>query len=80
MSMAMKMSDGNPGALTVVMSIYQHVENIDPMGALGGFGPILSLDTLGIYGPDVWMLYKFLTGYCIGLDTLPIEVKVDESD
>lgn len=58
MSMAMKMSDGNPGALTVVMSIYKHVEHIDPMGAMGGFGPILSLDTLGIYGPDIWMLYK----------------------
>ena len=54
-----KLSEGNPGALSVCIAIFNQGATIDPdAGALGGFGPLLSLDTMGIYGPRIWMLYK----------------------
>ncbi len=62
MSMIMKLSEGNPGALTVCMSAFQNAYEIDPIGALGGLAPMLALDTLGIYGPRIWMLYKDVCG------------------
>lgn len=31
---------------------------IDPDAAFGGFGCLLALDTLNIYGPRIWMLFK----------------------
>jgi len=33
-------------------------EQIDPQQVFKGLGPILFLDTLKIYGPRIWMLYK----------------------
>ena len=58
----MKMSEGNPGAMTVCMNILDGGEKIDPDGALGGLGAILMLDTLGIYSSRIWMLYKDVCG------------------
>jgi hypothetical protein len=53
------MSDGNPGALTVLMELLKPQTNeIDPDSLLGGFGSILSLDTIGIYGTDIYVLYN----------------------
>lgn len=49
MDMMMTMSEGNPGALTVLMQMMQ-----DPRG----FMDILLLDTLDIRGSKVWMLYS----------------------
>ena len=57
-----KMSEGNPGALTVCLGILEHGEKIDPDNAMGGLGVILSLDTLGLYGSKIWMLYKDACG------------------
>jgi hypothetical protein len=54
----MKMSDGNPGALTVLMEIFKYSGAIDPNDYMPGFGPILSLDTYGIYGSSIWVLYN----------------------
>jgi hypothetical protein len=53
-----KMSEGNPGALTVCLGILEHGEKIDPDNAMGGLGIILSLDTLGLYGSKIWMLFR----------------------
>jgi len=53
-----KISEGVPGALRICMEILQRGESIDPDGALGGLGILLSLDTLKIYGSRIWMLYK----------------------
>lgn len=54
-----KMSEGNPGALTVVMQLLgPQGAQIDPDAWLGGLGAVLALDTLGLYGPKIWMLYK----------------------
>lgn len=53
-----KMSEGNPGALTVCLLIMTKGEQIDPDNAMGGLGAVLFLDTLRLYGPKIWMLYK----------------------
>lgn len=52
------MCDGNPGALSVCTQLLKEGEHIDPDNAFGGFGHILTLDMLGVYGPSIWMLYK----------------------
>lgn len=56
--MLIAMSDGNPGAMSIVAMLYREGGAIDPDSALGGLGPILFLDTLGIYGSRIWMLCK----------------------
>jgi len=58
MEAVLKIAEGNPGALRVCMELYQHTGNIDPDSAFGGLGSILALDSLGIYGSKIWMLYK----------------------
>jgi len=53
-----KLSEGNPGAMTVIMNCVESSPQIDPQCALGPLGPILSLDSLGIYAEKIWMLFK----------------------
>ena len=53
-----KMSDGNPGALTTLMQIHEENHKIDPQDFMKGLGPILSLDSMGIYGTDIYVLYN----------------------
>jgi hypothetical protein len=57
MDVVMKMSDGNPGAMQVIMQMLQP-NDIDPDNGLGGLGPILLLDTYGIYGTDIYILHS----------------------
>jgi len=49
--------EGNPGALRVCLEILAD-NTTDLDNSLGGFGVLLSLDTLHIYGSRIWMLYK----------------------
>lgn len=58
MDALVKMSDGNPGALTAMQNMLMQGENIDPQGALGGTGAILDLDTWEIYGSDIYILWN----------------------
>jgi len=58
MEIMLEMSEGNPGAASVLMQILDKGEKIDPQGMFGGLGAILDLDTHGIYGPRIWMLFK----------------------
>jgi hypothetical protein len=58
MSVVTKMSDGNPGAVNILMQILHRSEKIDPDGAMDGFGPIFLLDTYGIYGTDIYVLHN----------------------
>lgn len=59
MDVVMKMSDGNLGAMKVLMNILSPDSNeIDPDNVMGGMGVILSLDTHGIYGTDIYILYN----------------------
>lgn len=58
LDMFVKMSDGNPGALNVLMDLFKIESSIDPDSALGGIGSILSLDSYGIYGSDIYILHN----------------------
>jgi hypothetical protein len=57
-SAIIKLADGNPGAITVMMHMLRISESVDPDAAIGAIAPIFSLDSLGIYGSRIWMLYK----------------------
>jgi hypothetical protein len=56
--MIIVLSEGNPGAVTVMSRLFQEAPSIDPQAALGGYGYLFDLDALSIYGPRIWMLYK----------------------
>ncbi len=53
-----KMADGNPGALSAMIEMLKHGETVDPQCFMGGMGAILSLDTLGIYGTEIYILWN----------------------
>lgn len=53
-----KMSEGNPGALNTLMEIFTKNPKIDPNDFMQGLGPILSLDSFGIYGTDIYILHN----------------------
>lgn len=58
-SMLFKMSEGNPGAISVLVNVLGKGDKIDQAAAMGGgLATILDLDMAGIYGPKIWMLYK----------------------
>lgn len=62
----MKMSEGNPGAATVLVNLLSEqevkVSEIDPDNLLGAVGVVLHMDTLEIYGSNIWMFYKDVCG------------------
>lgn len=60
-----KISEGNPGALSVLNAILKHGASIDP-DALDPFLTILHFDTLGLRGPKAWMLFKDVCGQHVG--------------
>ena len=57
-----KMAEGNPGGLSVLMKLYTDSDAIDPDSALGGLGVILDFDQMGIYGSNIWILFKDVCG------------------
>ena len=61
MSAVMKLSGGNPGAMRVCSEILKHGAEIDPQ-VISGVGHLLSIDSLGLYGPRLWLLYKDICG------------------
>jgi hypothetical protein len=62
MSAIIKMADGNPGAVRVLMELFQQGPTIDPYSALGALSGMLHLDTLDIYGHRIWCFYKDVCG------------------
>jgi hypothetical protein len=56
------MSEGNPGAITVLMDSVTKNSEIDPMNAFGPWGLMANLDEFEIYGHRIWGLYKNLCG------------------
>jgi hypothetical protein len=58
MTAIVKMSDGNPGAVTALMALSTVKPTVDPEFAMGPYAPLLSLDTHQIYGSAIWILYK----------------------
>lgn len=53
-----KLCEGNPGALSVLCELFKQAPTVDPQAAFGGFTPLMALDTLGLRGSRIWMLYK----------------------
>lgn len=53
-----KLGNGNLGAFTAMMEMVRVAATIDPQSALAEWTPLLSLDTHGIYGDRIWMLYS----------------------
>lgn len=60
-----RLADGNVGAITVMMEMVNHGPRIDPDAAFGPWAGLLSLDSWGIYGSDIWVLYKDICGESI---------------
>ncbi|MCV9929495.1 hypothetical protein OIU83_17675 [Flavobacterium sp. LS1R49] len=59
MSVVAKMSEGNFGAMGVLVNMLKKdTEAIDPDNLMGGLGVILYLDALGIYGTDIYVLHN----------------------
>lgn len=58
MSAMAKMAEGNPGAARAMTELYLRSPDVDPDCAWGGIGPLLSLDTMGLYGPRIWLLFN----------------------
>jgi hypothetical protein len=61
MDVVVKMSEGNPGAMNVIMQLLQP-NAIDPDNLMGGLGAILTLDSIGIYGSAIYVLNSDLCG------------------
>jgi len=53
-----KMVEGNPGATNVLAQVIEATPMIDPDNAFGGLGVMMSLDTYGIYGSDIYVLFN----------------------
>lgn len=64
-----KVSNGNVGAVQVLVQLFQTGAAIDPDSAFGAMGPIFSFESLEIYGPNIWVLYKD----CCGSDILGVQ-------
>ena len=65
-----KLSEGNPGAMSVCMEIITQGKTIDPDDFMGGMSALLSLDSHGIYGTYIYLLHNDVCGsksiFCIG--------------
>ena len=64
--MLVKLSDGNPGGCNVLLAILKHGAEIDPQIMMGPVGTILLLDTFGIRGSKIWVLFKDICGQHLG--------------
>lgn len=62
LTMMTKMSEGNPGGLTVLMQLLKDSPRIDPDAAMGPLAHIFNLDSYGIYGSHIWILFKDICG------------------
>jgi hypothetical protein len=62
MDAIMKLTEGNPGALTAIVQMVKRHASIDPDAALGWIGTALSLDDANIRGSRIWLLYKDVCG------------------
>lgn len=60
LEMAMALSGGNPGALSVLMQSIDRHDTIDPDDWAGRVGLMIHLDSMGVYEERIWMFYKDL--------------------
>lgn len=52
------LAEGNPGALSTCVEAMKHTVEIDPDCAWGELGPLISLDSFGIYGSDIYVFFN----------------------
>lgn len=52
------MSEGNPGAIRVMMDAFEECPKVDPENTMGGWAFMLNLDTCEVYGHRIWGLFK----------------------
>lgn len=52
------MSKGVIGTARVLADVVKHADAIDPNNMPQGLGFMMMCDTYGIYGSDIWLLYK----------------------
>ena len=60
--MVFALSEGNPGAVTVMMDSVRENKEIDPDNWAGPLGMVLNLDMCEVYGSRIWGLYKRVCG------------------
>jgi hypothetical protein len=58
MDAVLVMGEGNPGAITTLVDLMRVNPICDPDDFAGGLGPMLALDSHGIYGSKIWVLRK----------------------
>ena len=58
MSAITKLSEGNPGTIAALMSLTTGAGKTDPQSFGGSLSPLLSLDSYGIYGTDIYILWS----------------------
>ena len=58
MSAMTKLIDGNMGAGAALMTLSVDSPRIDPQSFGGALSPLLSLDSNGIYGTDIYVLWS----------------------
>lgn len=51
-------SDGNPGAIAVLMTLQESYAKIDPEAIFGPITTVLAFDRLGFYGPKIWIFFE----------------------
>jgi len=62
MGAVIKLSEGNPGAMTACVNLLKETPKHDPQNILGGIGTLLNLDSSNVYGSRIWCLYKDVCG------------------
>ena len=62
LDMIMKMMDGNPGAMGALTEMVQTGQSIDPDAWHSAFAHIFGLDSAGIYGTDIYVLWSDICG------------------
>lgn len=60
MEIVIKLASGNPGAIRVCAQLLS--DDTDPDNFVNGLGNLFDLDTHGIYGSNIWILYKDVCG------------------
>lgn len=58
MDAAVKLSDYNPGAADAIVHLISRNRKIDPDNVSGSMSYLIILDSLGIYGTDIYVLYN----------------------
>lgn len=59
--MVMSLAEGNPGATVVLLRVIQEGSTIDP-DAISSALALFDFDAMGIYGSNIWILYKDVCG------------------